>query len=475
MVRVWQGVEVEYAIPFAPRAGEATLAAASAGPRRLLQALGEHVFAPGGPRALLTPPHGGSAFLANGGKVYVDRVIAYDLLECSSPECPDARQMVAFERACDRYIALASDLEEQRSGERLHCYKTSLAYGRGGEPTTRGLHESYLIPRASWERCLAVLVPFLALRSLFCGAGGYHEGRFLISPRQLFVRQPVSRDVPRDRPFIAEGKESHTSADSLRLHLCNGEGARAEMTAYLRQWVTSCVVACVAVGIVRRVPPLADPVGTAQQLCVDPDGNDWRVTLRDGSSIEAVAYLREHYLPAIESLLERRATAGEEQAHDWAALAMFSRTLDALDERRFEKLDRVLDWTIKRSLFEQHPEAYFDLGELGMAEAKQGLDFQYKAVTDSLFEELEAELPLQRLTTVEEVEAAIVGPPGGSRAALRVALANTGRLDEIDWDRVVVNGSRILLSSLSGWEEQARVDAVVREVASRRAAGATSA
>lgn len=450
----WQGIEVEYAVPFDEGGGAG---GSGASPRRLLQALAAHRFADGRP-ALLTSAQGNSAFLANGGKVYVDHVIAFDLLEFSSPECADARQMVAYERACDAYVALASDALAGREGRRVHCYKTSVAYGSNGEPTTRGLHESYLLSRRSWERCIAALLPYLAIRQLFCGAGGYYQGRYAVSPRQFFIRQALSKDVPRDRPFIASGKESHTSADYVRLHLCNGEGTRAEMASYLRQWVTGCVVASVEAGTLARVPPLKDPIAAAQQLSADPDGQDWTVELSDRSRVDAVEYLRAHYLPPIARLLEQHG-AGE---RDRLALETFTRTLDALAARDFAALERSLDWVIKRDLLERNLDDYFDIDGEPTAEVKQGLDFQYKAVTDSLFAELEAELGFERLTRDGEVEAATQDPPAGSRAALRVALASQVAIDEMDWDRVVVGGRRMLLSSLKGWDDEA-IAAMVAE------------
>lgn len=436
----WQGVEIEYAVPFDE--GFSTPA------RELIQTLAQVDCGRGRP-PFLPISSGLSSYLINGGRAYIDHVVAYDLPEFCTAECASARQIVAYECAIDHYVAASARLLAQKRGRPVHCYKTSVAKSRSGDSTTRGLHESYLVRASAFSKCVELLAPYLVCRQLFCGVGGYLDGQYVISPRQFFTRATVSRDVAKDRPFIALGKESLSSPDYYRFHICNGEGARSELTTFLRQSITALVISCIEEGIITQVPRLKDPLEAARDIAKAPDGN-WTLKLESGGSIDAVSLLYNYYALPIRELFGKNHPADE----DRQALNIFLEILDALEHGDIESLMHRVEWAFKLEVIDRHPEDYFELERYGFEE-KQGLDFQYKAVTDPFFEELESEFGLERLTTEEEVCQAMTNPPPCSRGALRVQLALNLDLDEIEWDRVVCKGTKFFLRSLSGWTDEA--------------------
>ena len=442
MLQLWQGIEVEYAIPLAHKGVRADPGDRPRSLLRGLSAIGSPDDAPAAPFIYLK---GSSGFLATGGKAYIDHVLGSDILELCTPECHDAREALLYERIGDRSVAAAAEYLRAETGTAPHCYKTAVAYDEFGNPTLRGLHESYLLPREVFAQRLRHLIPYLVIRPLFCGAGGYVDGSFVIAPRQLFVYSELSAQVPRDHPLIAKNKESHTSEEFVRLHVCNGEGARADYSTLLRQAVTTYVLECLTLDLLDP-PPLADAVDAGRRLSEASDGA-WTVDLADGSTIDAIDYLTAYYLEPIRRLPERRAL----DAADRAVLDKLDEVLARLAARDFDALSRTLDWTIKRDLIEWNAEEYFDLDAV-TPDIKRGIDFQYKALTDPLIENLRDELGIESVFTDEEVKRSLLRPPANSRAAARVALGNEFPLDDMDWNYVEHNGIRLGMDSLDGWD-----------------------
>jgi Pup amidohydrolase len=445
-VECWQGIEVEYGLP------------TGADARRVLKVL-EGVPRHRGTSVCIPLRSKGGSFLVNGGKVYVDRLSANDILELCTPECRTAREALTYERAIDRIVAGACKRLGDQLGKEMHCYKTSIAYAdtEHSRHSTRGLHESYLVESQVLQKT-DMLVPFLAVRPLFCGVGGYYQGHYVLSPRQFFIRAVVSADVHKNWPFIARGKKPRTGYGYARLHVCNGEGARCEITSWLRNGVTSLVIRAIEQGLITAVPTLRDPIAIARELAYNVEG-DWTVTLHDGRRLPAIEYLEEYYLKPIQDLLQRTpSTEGRD------IVRCFEQTLDDLRKLNLERLSRQVDWVVKLNIIDQHMEDYFlDTGSDPMA-ARETLDFQFKAVTDSTFEELETELEIERLTSEAEVNRAMSCPPPDSRGALRgeLALQLGDELEELDWDSAIVRGRRYSFPRLDGWNAGARQREVAR-------------
>ncbi len=449
---IWQGIETEYAVPLSADSDCANHV------HEMIDAL----FRQGrrGQGYLLGTPKGVPLqFLRNGGKAHADHLPGHDIFEISTPECWGARQVVLYERASDALVRYACDGISQGE-KRFHVYKTSIAYSSKDKAsyTTRGFHESYLVPGDLLERLISLIVPFLAVRSLFCGSGGYVLGKFMISPRQFFLGKVLSKETSKDWPMISLEKDSHTAYGQTRFHVSCGEGLRCELGMFLRQGVTSGLIRCIEEGLLKDVPKLKDPVATAKAIAQDVSG-EWRVELSDGSQVDGVRFLEEYYLGPLVELARRTGPTSEISL----VVQKFKEVLSELNARDFEVLARKLDWALKLDIIERNLEEYFEV-EGDPREVRENLDFQMKAITDTTYDELETELGIERVTRDEEIQVAMESPPTDSRGALRTELAATfhSLLEDIGWDYVVLNGKKFRFFQLDGWNGDRRSKEMVK-------------
>lgn len=430
---LWQGAEQEYA--------------SGSRPVELFEALGRkgvYVFKPddGVPRA----------FLRNGGLCYIHS----NLFEACTPECRNPYELVAYDKACEAYARLASWAHEEETRQRVHIYKTNIAADPKGEQryTTVGSHENYLVERSSYLKGQSLLVPYLILRQLFCGAGGIVDGVYLMSPRVIFPKKVYS-EVSTDYPLVSTRDEPHAGDGYVRAHIVNGEGARSELTTFLKHCVTGYVLKALEAGHLTHVPEILDPIKSNKAISMNIRG-DWEVPLADGGRIKAVDYLNTYYLDAVEKVFSE----AELGNHDLEALRMFKWVLGKLDEGHIESLNTSIEWVIKKRLTEEGLDE-FDLEEgLGLKTAKEAALFQYTAVTDPLYEELVERHKLKTVVSEDDVERAFKEPPFESRGRLRVTLAERlkDHVKTISWShlklRPEIHYPAFEFNSLGGWTSE---------------------
>ena len=433
-LEVWQGAEQEFA--------------AGSQPVSLFHALGSrgvYVYRP-----LDNIPR---AHLRNGGVCYIHS----NLFEVCTPECRGPRELVAYDKANEAYARLASWAYEEEMGQRVHLYKTNIASDPKGEAeyTTVGAHENYLVKREGYSDSAPQLIPFLVLRQLFCGVGGYVRGEYMVSPRSIFLLKVYS-EVSTDYPIVSLRDEPHTGEEYTRAHIVFGEGARSEYTTFLKHAATSLVLQAIQGGHVQDVPELADPIEAGKLLAGNLDG-DWSVLLADGKRLGAVEYLNAYYVDGVESLLDESESSEDSRE----ALKELKWVLGKLGDGRIEDLDKSVEWVIKKTLIEDGYQENFRHEEgLDEASAKAAAAFQYTAVTDPLFDELTERRGLRTIATQDEVERAFLEPPADSRGMLRVALAKhlQGSLETLSWAFLKYQEGRKRLTygfeSLDGWTDE---------------------
>ena len=392
------------------------------------------------------------AHLRNGGICYVHS----NLFEVCTPECRDALELVAYDKANEAYARLASWAFEEQTGRRVHLYKTNIASDPKGEVehTTVGAHENYLVGREKYEEKVSILVPYLVLRQILFGAGGYVGGSYVISPRAIFPKKVYS-DVSTDYPIISVRDEPHADEEFFRVHVVNGEGARSEYTTFLKHSVTSYVLRAIQDGHIDEAPEIADPIAQGQEISGNLDG-EWRVELVDGSRLEVTDYLNSYYLEGIEKVFAE-SEIGE---HDRSALREFKWALGKLEAGLIEDLDRSIEWVIKLSLIERGLLDNFKVEEgLDEASAKEAAAFQYTAVTDPLFDELVESHGIRSVVSAADIEKAFAEPPDESRGVLRTAIAEEfgESIASLSWSYVKLRkGHSVVTShfpSLDGWTE----------------------
>jgi proteasome accessory factor A len=450
-VKIWQGIEVEYCVPYIK--GRAYV-------NELLDALRNYRIPPNEEPPFLAKRDGQfSQFLINGGRAYGDMSVTpgvYDVLEITTPECPNPFLALAYEKATEVYARIASDEFERLGGFRVHCYKISATRSEH-EYTTRGLHESYLVERKAFEYGVEELVPYLVARQIFMGVGGYYFGRFIISPRQMFVKSVYAEKVFGNWPLIGGIDEPHADAKFRRVHVTNGEGARSEWTTFIRQAITSYVIRGIERGLIKGAPRLKDPVEATKLIAISPEGN-WTLELEDGREIKAFDLLS-HYLDGIERLFSN------EEIDDWDryALKEFKFTLKKLEEGDFEALKDRVEWITRLEVIEKNFDKYFESEDL-LEDSKVTANNQYSAVSDATFERIQEELKLITLLDDRDLSRAVLFPPSGSRGFARVKVARELQpwLDDLGWANVRVDGMVHPMLDLDGWDDDKISDFINR-------------
>ena len=389
-MKIWQGVEVEYCVPYINKKNYVN---------ELLESLKNYKMPLRNTSPFLMKKEGKyTQFLINGGRAYGDISCApgvYDILEITTPECPNPFYTLAYEKATEIYARIASDEFERISRTRIHCYKISVVKSEY-EYTTRGLHESYLVERKAFEDKIMELIPYLVIRQIFIGTGGYYFGRFLISPRQMFIKSIFAEKIFGNWPLIAGRDEPHADLKYRRLQITNGEGARTEWTIFMRQAITSYIIKAIELGLIKGLPKIRDPIEAAKIIAISPEG-DWSLELENGREIKVLEFFS-YYLEGIEKLF----MSEEINDYDKYALQEFKFVLKKLEEGDFESLKNRIEWILKLEILENNFSKYFEGS--GNEEEKITANNQFCAVTDGTFERIQEEMNLITLLKQERSE-----------------------------------------------------------------------
>ena len=442
-LNMWQGAEQEFAT--------------SSSPMALFEALGETgVFSfkqsDGIPRA----------FLRNGGLCYIHS----SLFELCTPECRNPLEVLGYDKACEAYARLASWTIEENTGQRVHVYKTNIASDPKGEVpyTTVGSHENYLVERSSYIENQRLIIPYMILRQVFVGAGGYVNGEYLVSPRTIFPKKLYS-ETSTDYPIMSTRDESHTNEDYTRAHIVNGEGARSEYTTFLKHSITSYILRAIEQGYLVGVPEIDSPLDSNKGIAVNLEG-DWTVPLKNREEMRVTDYLNTYYLGSIEEVFS------DNTPSDWdkTALKEFKWVLEKLDSGLIESLDGSIEWVIKKNLVENVLDYEVEMG-LSEEAARIALLNQYMAVTDPLYDELVGENKVKTIVSEENVEKAFYDAPAESRGTLRVELARefADYIKTISWSylklKPKIHYEPFTFNELGGWTSE-KIQDLVDEIRS---------
>ncbi len=350
--------------------------------------------------------------LANGGRLYVDGAHP----EYSTPECTNARELVAFERVGERVIAQALDrIAEGRGREQFVLYKNN----SDGKGNSYGYHENYVLSRSvPFERIIKVLTPFLVTRQVFAGSGKVGAENqttpvdYQLSQRADFFETLVDLNTMIKRPIINTRDEPHADpAKYRRLHVIVGDANMAEVSTYLKVGTLAIVLDLLESDAALPNIELADPVRAIKQVSRDLQIKE-TLKLADGNPTTALAIQRAYL----------RASLDFYACHDIPQvtkdiLVRWEETLDKL-ERDPMLLVRELDWVAKRHLME----SYMERKGCGWDDSRIRLmDLQYHDVRPGrgLYYTLERGNMIERVVQDSEIERAESSPPLGTRAYFR--------------------------------------------------------
>jgi Pup amidohydrolase len=350
--------------------------------------------------------------LANGGRLYVDGAHP----EYSTPECSNAREVVAFERVGERILAQSLQQMTKALGREQYVLYKNNSDGKGN---SYGYHENYLVSRTvSFDTIARTLTPFLVTRLIFAGAGKVgaenqtSPTEYQISQRADFFECLVDLNTMVKRPIINTRDEPHADHGRYRrLHVIVGDANMAEASTYLKVGTLNIVLELLEAGADLPDVELDEPVRAIKQVSRDLDMKE-TIKLTGGRPTTAIVVQRA-YLDAAKKYWTSHSP-------DQATKDVLVRWEDVLSklEQDPRLLVRELDWVAKRHLIE----SYMERKGCGWDDPRMKLmDLQYHDVRPEkgLFYTLERGDLIERMVTEEEIRSAEFTPPPGTRAYFR--------------------------------------------------------
>jgi proteasome accessory factor A len=356
-----------------------------------------------------------NVILPNGARYYVDHAHP----EYSTPECADPRELVVHDKAGERI--LERSLEEMHRvlppGQRIAIYKNN----SDGKGNSYGTHENYLVDRATpFGNIVRDLTPFLVSRQVFTGAGKMggeaawdeqDRHRFQLTQRADFFEAEVGLETTLKRPIINTRDEPHADPEKYRrLHVIIGDANMMEVATYLKVGTTALVLKMVEDEYLPDLT-LVNPVSALHDVSRDITCTE-TVRLADDRRLTAIQIQWEYLDRAAKYVEQEDDTPGNREL-----LTRWEGMLSALETEPLS-LHRELDWVAKYRLLE----GYRQRDGLEWSDPKLRLiDLQYHDVRrdKSLYHRLEGSGQVERLTTEDQIERAVMEPPTDTRAYFR--------------------------------------------------------
>jgi Pup amidohydrolase len=403
--------------------------------------------------------------LSNGARFYNDHAHP----EYSTPECTTLCQIVAQDKAGERILAECARRRNQKlpSGYEVRLYKNNTDFAGH----SYGCHDNYLMSRdIAWDRIVAGILPFLITRQIFAGAGKMgieaesvpgEPGVYQISQRADFFSVVVSIDTMNRRPLINTRDEPHVDASRYRrFHVILGDSNMSEWATAMKIGTTALMLDLIERGEAPQLE-IAQPVDANKSISRDQT-YDWIIELKDGRKISAIDVQR-IYLRAASKLGPSPAgfgLAGDTEERQWI-LREWENVLNDLERDVMSTRDRV-DWAAKKFLLNAlHGEEKLVWSDPWL----QSIDLEYHNLDldRGLYYELVRKGLMRRVTSEDEIKAAIFSPPETTRAFFRgraVARFND-EISSIQWDEIVfTNGAHSFRVALPEAAMSARLEAL---------------
>ncbi len=377
--------------------------------------------------------------LSNGARFYNDHAHP----EYSTPECTTLGEIVAQDKAGERILAECARRRNQKlpSGYEVRLYKNNTDFFGH----SYGCHDNYLMRRdIAWDQIVVGILPFLVTRQIFAGAGkmgveaesGQSEpGIYQISQRADFFSVVVSIDTMNRRPLINTRDEPHVDASRYRrFHVILGDSNMSEWATAMKIGTTALILDLIERGEAPQLE-IAQPVDANKSISRDQT-YDWIIELKDGRKISAIDVQRIYLRAASRLEPLGSSAAGSEEDRAWI-LCEWESVLNDLERDVVSARDRV-DWAAKKFLLD----ALQEEEKLSWSDPwLQSIDLEYHNLDldRGLYYELLRKSLMRRVTTEDEIKAAIFNPPETTRAFFRgraVARFND-EISSIQWDEIV--------------------------------------
>ncbi len=387
-----------------------------------------------------------NVILPNGARYYVDHAHP----EYSTPECLTARELVVHDKAGERILERSLEVlaRDMPSAPVLSIYKNN----SDGKGNSYGTHENYLVDRATpFADIVRDLTPFFVTRQVFTGAGKVGleaqwddrgEQRFQITQRADFFETEVGLETTLKRPIINTRDEPHADPERYRrLHVIVGDANLCEVAQFLKIGSTALVLKMTEDGFLPDFS-LVNPVAAIHDVSRDVDLR-MDLELADGRRMRAVQ-LQWEYLELARKYVDREDDTPEnrEIVDRWESV------LQGLEADPMS-LARQLDWVAKLRILE----GYRERDNLAWTDPKlRAVDLQYHDVRRDrgLYQRLDRAGKVERLTTDDEVERAIMVPPDDTRAYFRgrCIARFPDAIAAASWDSIIVDTGRDALQRI---------------------------
>jgi proteasome accessory factor A len=387
-----------------------------------------------------------NVILPNGARYYVDHAHP----EYSTPECLTPRDLVTHDKAGER--VLERSLEElgrsMVAAPALQIYKNN----SDGKGNSYGTHENYLVDRAlPFGDIVRDLTPFFVTRQIFTGAGklgaeGQWDARdrsiYQLTQRADFFETEVGLETTLKRPIINTRDEPHADPDRYRrLHVIVGDANMCEVATFLKIGSTALILKMIEDSFLPDLT-LESPVQSMHEVSRDITCTA-TVPLADGRRLSSLQ-LQWEYLEHAKKYVEREDDTPEnrEVVERWEGV------LTALESEPLT-LHRELDWVAKYRLLE----GYRERDGLAWSDPKLRLiDLQYHDVRrgKGLYNRLAAAGKVDRITTDEAIEDAVMEPPEDTRAYFRGRCISRypDAIAAASWDSLIMDTGRDALQRI---------------------------
>src|SRR5918999_1313896 len=381
-----------------------------------------------------------NVFLANGARLYLD-VGSHP--EYATPECDSLLDLVTHDKAGERILeqllaAAAQQLSEEGIRGSVYLFKNNT----DSAGNSYGCHENYLTSRRDdFGHHAEVLIPFFVSRQIYAGAGKVLQtargATYCIAQRAEHIWEGVSSATTRSRPIINTRDEPHADAERFRrLHVIVGDSNMSEATTLLKVGATDLVLRMVEAGVVMRDLTLENPIRAIREVSHDMTGRR-KVRLANGREASSLEIQKEYFTKA-RDFIDRRGS----DAVVARVLALWERTLRAVETQDLDLVAREIDWVTKFQLIERY-RAKYDL-PLSSPRVAQ-LDLAYHDVHRGrgLYYLLEKRGSVERVARDLDIFEAKSVPPQTTRARLRgefIRRAQEKRRDfTVDWVHLKLN------------------------------------
>jgi len=469
----WQGIEQEFRIGISSLSERYKPQEVHGHAIRIFNALKGYKFFDERP-AIIYSSKDYNGFMRNGSRIY----LCDSLPEIATPECRNAFELLKYDKASEFFMQLAVDelneeLKEKKEKFKIQCWKVNTEL----KPEfTRGTHENYSIDvrkfKKEGEYKKDCLIPFLILKSIFFGAGGYvseragdffgfeeiiEKAKYVVSPKAMATRRVYGGGGSRKHSLF-----SIRGISNLRIHVDAGEGLRSEVARLLNNAITSYVIQAIESEKIDKVEGIEDPIETFRALSRNIEG-DWKIGLENGERVKALDYLNSTYIDALDELFEER----ESSYWDIYALKTFKELHTKLAQGLHEDpfVFGKIEWLMKLRAVEKEIEG-FDYGgkEIeGEKEKKIGACFDFSNLCEhDLYEAVADKIGAERILSEEDIGEALLFPPQKSRALIRNSL-----IEEIvkfqpenllvRWNRIINPPTRdeeVEFNELEGWDDE---------------------